>query len=234
MKIITTNNKEEVLEKHNEVVVLVNRKNNGWLPLGLKLHELVTAVGGKSKKNYWQLHFKVDSFYQYCEIKLKEESTKMYRYLLCAEQIKKHRPDLIKLYNNDDSIKIAGYTVFYGLIAKKKSLTEDVLKEILDNIVDDGYSRSQVKGKVYDHLKVKKIKKTKDDKKHLLDFDIYEGRGLLSTVLIAEVKDVVKLSYKDYEDDIRVLRVKELLTELQSLLTQLPLNIEAELLKEVA
>jgi len=224
----------KIKEIHSDVLLSLNKHNNTWLPLGLKLNELVAAVGGKSKKDYWQKHFTADSFYQYCEIKLKEESTKMYRYLLCAEQIKKHRPDLIKLYNNDDSIKIAGFTVFYGLIAKKKSLTEDVLKEILDNIIDDGYSRSQVEGKVYDHLKVKKIKETKDDKKHLLDFDIYEGRGLLSTVLIAEVKDVVELSYKDYKDDIRVLRVKELLTELQSLLTQLPLKIEAELLKEVA
>jgi len=234
LKIITTKKDKEVLEKHDEVVIFLNRENNSWLPLGLKLHELVTAVGGKSKKGYWQLHFKVDSFYQYCEIKLKEESTKMYRYLLCAEQIKKHRSDLIELYKNDDSINISGFTVFYELIAKKKSLSEDVLKEILENIVDDGYSRSQVEKKVYDHLKVKKIKATKDDKKHLLDFDIYEGRGLLSTVLIAEVKDVVKLSYKDYEHDIQVLRVNELLTELQSLLTQLPLKIEAELLKEVA
>ena len=225
---------KKITEIHSDVLLSLNKHNNTWLPLGLKLNELVAAVGGKSKKDYWQKHFKVESFYQYCEIELKADSTKMYRYLLCAEQIKKHRPDLIELYKNDDSIKIAGYTVFYELIAKKKSLREDVLKEILDNIVDDGYSRSQVEKKVYDHLKVKKIKKTKDDKKHLLDFDIYEGRGLLSTVLIAEVKDVVELSYKDYKDDIRVLRVKELLTELQSLLTQLPLKIEAELLKEVA
>ena len=224
----------KIKEIHSDVLLSLNKHNNTWLPLGLKLNELVTAVGGKRKKDYWQKHFNVDSFYQYCEIKLKEESTKMYRYLLCAEQIKKHRPDLIELYENDDSTKIAGFTVFYELIAKKKSLSEDVLKEILENIVDDGYSRSQVEKKVYDHLKVKKIKATKDDKKHLLDFDIYEGRGLLSTVLIAEVKDVVELSYKDYKDDIRVLRVKELLTELQSLLTQLPLKIEAELLKEVA
>jgi len=233
LKIITINN-EEVLEIHDEVVIFLNRENNSWLPLGLKLNELVAAVGGKSKKDYWQKHFKVESFYQYCEIELKADSSTMYKYLLCAEQIEKHRPDLIELYKNDDSIKIAGFTVFYELIAKKKSLSEDVLKEILENIVDDGYSRSQVEKKVYDHLKVKKIKATKDDKKHLLDFDIYEGRGLLSTVLIAEVKDVVELSYKDYKDDIRVLRVKELLTELQSLLTQLPLKIEAELLKEVA
>ncbi len=225
---------KKINEINSDVLLSLNKHNNTWLPLGLKLNELVAAVGGKSKKDYWQKHFKVDSFYQYCEIKLKEESTKMYRYLLCAEQIKKHRSDLIELYKNDDSIKIAGFTVFYGLIAKKKSLSEDVLKEILDNIVDDGYSRSQVEKKVYDHLKVKKIKATKDDKKHLLDFDIYEGRGLLSTVLIAEVKDVVKLSYKDYKDDIQVIRVNELLTELQSLLTQLPLKIEAELLKEVA
>tara|TARA_B100002003_G_C14056449_1_gene508714 strand:- start:435 stop:1115 length:681 start_codon:yes stop_codon:yes gene_type:complete len=224
----------KIKEIHSDVLLSLNKHNNTWLPLALKLNELVAAVGGKSKKDYWQKYFTVDSFYQYCKIELKDDSSTMYKYPLCAEQIEKHRPDLIKLYESDNSIKIAGFTVFYELIAKKKSLTEDVLKEILDNIVDDGYSRSQVKGKVYDHLKVKKIKKTKGDKKHLLDFDIYEGRGLLSTVLIAEVKDVVKLSYKDYEDDIRVLRVNELLAELQSLLTQLPLNIEAELLKEVA
>ena len=225
---------KKITEIHSDVLLSLNKHNNTWLPLGLKLNELVAAVGGKSKKDYWQKHFTADSFYQYCEIELKADSSTMYKYLLCAEQIKKHRSDLIELYKNDDSIKIAGFTVFYELIAKKKSLSEDVLKEILDNIIDDGYCRSQVEKKVYDHLKVKKIKATKDDKKHLLDFDIYEGRGLLSTVLIAEVKDVVELSYKDYKDDIRVLRVKELLTELQSLLTQLPLKIEAELLKEVA
>ena len=224
----------KIKEIHSDVLLSLNKHNNTWLPLALKLNELVTAVGGTNKREYWQKHFKEDSFYQYCEIVLKADSSTMYKYLLCAVQIEKHRPDLIELYESDNSIKIAGFTVFYELIRKKKSLTEDVLKEILDNIVDDGYSRSQVEGKVYVHLKVKKIKATKDDKKHLLDFDIYEGRGLLSTVLIAEVKDVVKLSYKDYEDDIRVLRVNELLSELQSLLTQLPLNIEAELLKEVA
>ena len=227
MKIITINN-EEVLEIHDEVVIFLNRENNSWLPLGLKLNELVAAVGGKSKKDYWQKHFTADSFYQYCEIKLKEESTKMYRYLLCAEQIKKHRPDLIKLYNNDDSIKIAGFTVFYGLIAKKKSLTEDVLKEILDNIIDDGYSRSQVEGKVYDSIaKKSKVKKTQDDdeKTQLISFDKLEGREVLYVLRIPEIKDEIKSFYEGVEDD-ELKTVELLIDELLKHLRNLSLRHE--------
>ena len=227
MKIITTKKDKEVLEKHDEVVILLNRKNNSWLPLGLKLNELVVAVGGKRKKDYWQKHFNVDSLYQYCEIKLKEESTKMYRYLLCAEQIKKHRPDLIKLYNNDDSIKIAGFTVFYELVSKKQ-LTEDVLKEILDNIIDDDYSRSQVASKVHQHLSIKSINhkpKSMIDEIPLSSFEIIEGRESLYAVRIPNIKNEV-MKYYDGIDDEDILEVEEALEKIKTLLLNLSFKYE--------
>jgi len=218
----------KIKEIHSDVLLSLNKHNNTWLPLALKLNELVAAVGGKSKKDYWQKHFTVDSFYQYCKIELEADSSTLYKYLLCAEQIKKHRPDLIELYKNDDSIKIAGYTVFYELIAKKKSLREDVLKEILDNIVDDGYSRSQVEGKVYDSIaKKSKVKKTQDDdeKTQLISFDKLEGREVLYVLRIPEIKDEIKSFYEGVEDD-ELKTVELLIGELLKHLRNLSLRHE--------
>ena len=218
----------KIKEIHSDVLLSLNKHNNTWLPLGLKLNELVAAVGGKSKKDYWQKHFTVDSFYQYCKIELKDDSSTMYKYPLCAEQIEKHRPDLIKLYESDNSIKIAGFTVFYGLIAKKKSLTEDVLKEILDNIIDDDYSRSQVASKVHQHLSIKSINhkpKSMIDEIPLSSFEIIEGRESLYAVRIPNIKNEV-MKYYDGIDDEDILEVEEALEKIKTLLLNLSFKYE--------
>ena len=219
---------KKINEIHSDVLISLNKRNNSWLPLGLKLNELVKAVGGKSKKDYWQKHFTVDSFYQYCKIELKDDSSTMYKYPLCAEQIEKHRPDLIKLYESDNSIKIAGFTVFYELIAKKKSLTEDVLKEILDNIIDDDYSRSQVASKVHQHLSIKSINhkpKSMIDEIPLSSFEIIEGRESLYAVRIPNIKNEV-MKYYDGIDDEDILEVEEALEKIKTLLLNLSFKYE--------
>ena len=40
----------KIKEIHSDVLLSLNKHTNTWLPLGLKLNELVAAVGGKSKK----------------------------------------------------------------------------------------------------------------------------------------------------------------------------------------
>ena len=217
----------KIKEIHSDVLLSLNKHNNTWLPLGLKLNELVAAVGGKSKKDYWQKHFTVDSFYQYCKIELKDDSSTMYKYPLCAEQIEKHRPDLIKLYESDNSIKIAGFTVFYELVSKKQ-LTEDVLKEILDNIIDDDYSRSQVASKVHQHLSIKSINhkpKSMIDEIPLSSFEIIEGRESLYAVRIPNIKNEV-MKYYDGIDDEDILEVEEALEKIKTLLLNLSFKYE--------
>ena len=217
----------KIKEIHSDVLLSLNKHNNTWLPLGLKLNELGAAVGGKSKKDYWQKHFTVDSFYQYCKIELKDDSSTMYKYPLCAEQIEKHRPDLIKLYESDNSIKIAGFTVFYELVSKKQ-LTEDVLKEILDNIIDDDYSRSQVASKVHQHSSIKSINhkpKSMIDEIPLSSFEIIEGRESLYAVRIPNIKNEV-MKYYDGIDDEDLLEVEEALEKIKTLLLNLSFKYE--------
>ena len=217
----------KIKEIHSDVLISLNKRNNSWLPLGLKLNELVKAVGGTNKREYWQKHFKVDSFYQYCEIVLKADSSTMYKYLLCAVQIEKHRPDLIELYESDNSIKIAGFTVFYELVSKKQ-LTEDVVKEIVDNIIDDDYSRSQVASKVHQNLSIKSINhKTKSmtDEILLSSYEIIEGRESLYAVRIPDIINEV-MKYYDGIDDEDLFEVEEALETVKSLLQKLSFKYE--------
>ena len=217
----------KIKEIHSDVLLSLNKHNNTWLPLALKLNELVAAVGGKSKKDFWQKHFTVDSFYQYCKIELKDDSSTMYKYPLCAEQIEKHRPDLIKLYESDNSIKIAGFTVFYELVSKKQ-LTENVVKEIVDNIIDDDYSRSQVASKVHKHLSIKSINhkpKSMIDEIPLSSFEIIEGRESLYAVRIPNIKNEV-MKYYDGIDDEDLFEVEEALETVKSLLQKLSFKYE--------
>ena len=142
-------NMENITQLHEEVVKSLNKHNNSWLPLGIKLLELTEAIGDMKKAKYWENHFKVPSFQHYCSEILKENPDTMSKYRMNAKCIRDYRNDLYEKWEEDNSIQIPGYTIFYELLAKKNALSDDKFKEILDFIIDDKYSLSKVREEVY-------------------------------------------------------------------------------------
>ena len=130
-------NMNNITQLHDEVVKYLNKHNNSWLPLGMKLLELTDAIGDMKKAKYWGKHFKVPSFQHYCSEILKENPDTMSKYRMNAKCIRDYRNDLYEKWEEDNSIQIPGYTIFYELLRKKKVLSDDKFKEILDFIIDD-------------------------------------------------------------------------------------------------
>ena len=189
---------------HDEVVKSLNKHNNSWLPLGMKLLELTDAIGDMKKAKYWENHFKVPSFQHYCSEILNENADTMSKYRMNAKCIRDYRNDLYEKWEEDNSTQIPGYTIFYELLAKKNALSDDKFKEILDFIIDDNYSLSKVREEVYDSIaKKSKVKKEPDDddETQLISFDKLEGREVLYVLRIPEIKDEIKTYYDGAVDD---------------------------------
>ena len=213
----------KVKKLHKKVVKSLNKHNNSWLPLGIKLLELTDAIGDMKKIKYWKKYFKVQSFQHYCSEILKENPDTMSKYRINAKYIRDYRNDLYEKWKEDNSIQIPGYTIFYELLAKKNALSDDKLKEILDLIIDDNYSLSKVREEVYKSIaKKSKVKKEPDDddETQLISFDKLEGREVLYVLRIPEIKDEIKSFYEGVEDDelkTVELLIDELLKHLRSL-----------------
>ena len=216
-------NMENITQLHKEVIKSLNKHKNSWLPLGMKLLELTDAIGDMKKSKYWKEHFNVPSFQHYCSEILKENPDTMSKYRKNAKCIRDYRNDLYEKWEEDNSIQIPGYTIFYELSGKKKVLSDDKFKEILDFIIDDNYSLSQVGEEIYDSIaKKSKVKKTQDDdeKTQLISYDKLEGREVLYVLRIPEIKDEIKSFYEGVEDDelkTVALLIDELLKHLRNL-----------------
>ena len=216
-------NMENITQLHKEVIKSLNKHKNSWLPLGMKLLELTDAIGDMKKSKYWKEHFNVPSFQHYCSEILKENPDTMSKYRKNAKCIRDYRNDLYEKWEEDNSIQIPGYTIFYELSGKKKVLSDDKFKEILDFIIDDNYSLSQVGEEIYDSIaKKSKVKKTQDDdeKTQLISYDKLEGREVLYVLRIPEIKDEIKTYYEGVVDDelkTVELLIDELLKHLRSL-----------------
>ena len=219
---------ENITQLHKEVVKFLNKHNNSWLPLGMKLLELTDAIGDMKKAKYWEKHFKVPSFQHYCSEILNENADTMSKYRMNAKCIRDYRNDLYEKWEEDNSTQIPGYTIFYELLAKKNALSEDKFKEILDFIIDDNYTLSKVREEVYDSIaKKSKVKKTQDDdeKTQLISFDKLEGREVLYVLRIPEIKDEIKTYYDGVVDD-ELKTVELLIDELLKHLRSLSLRLE--------
>ena len=227
-------NMENITQLHKEVIKSLNKHKNSWLPLGMKLLELTDAIGDMKKSKYWKEHFNVPSFQHYCSEILKENPDTMSKYRKNAKCIRDYRNDLYEKWEEDNSIQIPGYTIFYELSGKKKVLSDDKFKEILDFIIDDNYSLSQVGEEIYDSIaKKSKVKKTQDDdeKTQLISYDKLEGREVLYVLRIPEIKDEIKSFYEGVEDDelkTVALLIDELLKHLRSLSLRLERAENAE------
>ena len=221
-------NMENITQLHKEVIKSLNKHKNSWLPLGMKLLELTDAIGDMKKSKYWKEHFNVPSFQHYCSEILKENPDTMSKYRKNAKCIRDYRNDLYEKWEEDNSIQIPGYTIFYELSGKKKVLSDDKFKEILDFIIDDNYSLSQVGEEIYDSIaKKSKVKKTQDDdeKTQLISYDKLEGREVLYVLRIPEIKDEIKSFYEGVEDD-ELKTVELLIDELLKHLRSLSLRLE--------
>ena len=213
---------ENITQLHKEVVKFLNKHNNSWLPLGMKLLELTDAIGDMKKAKYWEKHFKVPSFQHYCSEILNENADTMSKYRMNAKCIRDYRNDLYEKWEEDNSTQIPGYTIFYELLAKKNALSDDKFKEILDFIIDDNYTLSKVREEVYNSIaKKSKVKKeSDDDETQLISFDKLEGREVLYVLRIPEIKDEIKSFYEGVVDDelkTVELLIDELLKHLRSL-----------------
>ena len=223
-------NMENITQLHKEVIKSLNKHKNSWLPLGMKLLELADAIGGMKKAKYWKKHFKVPSFQHYCSEILKENPDTMSKYRKNAKCIRDYRNDLYEKWEEDNSIQIPGYTIFYELSGKKKVLSDDKFKEILDFIIDDNYSLSKVREEIYDSIaKKSKVKKTQDDDENtqLISYDKLEGREVLYVLRIPEIKDEIKSFYEGVEDD-ELKTVELLIDELLKHLRNLSLRHEGD------
>jgi len=219
---------ENITQLHKEVVKYLNKHNNSWLPLGIKLLELTEAIGDMKKAKYWEKHFKVPSFQHYCSEILNENADTMSKYRMNAKCIRDYRNDLYEKWEEDNSTQIPGYTIFYELLAKKNALSDDKFKEILDFIIDDSYSLSKVREEVYDSIaKKSKVKKEPDDddETQLISFDKLEGREVLYVLRIPEIKDEIKTYYDGVVDD-ELKTVELLIDELLKHLRSLSLRLE--------
>ena len=222
-------NMENITQLHGEVLKSLNKHNNSWLPLGIKLLELTDAIGDIKKAKYWKKHFKVPSFQHYCSEILKENPDTMSKYRKNAKCIRDYRNDLYEKWEEDNSIQIPGYTIFYELIGKKKVLSDDKFKEILDFIIDDNYSLSKVGEEVYKGTakKSKTVRQLKNSVEEvpLSAFEIIEGRESLYAVRIPDIKNEV-IKYYNGIDDEDILEVEEALETVKSLLQKLSFKYE--------
>ena len=222
-------NMENITQLHDEVVKSLNKHNNSWLPLGIKLLELTDAIGDIKKAKYWKKHFKVPSFQHYCSEILKENPDTMSKYRKNAKCIRDYRNDLYEKWEEDNSIQIPGYTIFYELSGKKKVLSDDKFKEILDFIIDDNYSLSKVREEIYKGTakKSKTVRQLKNSVEEvpLSAFEIIEGRESLYAVRIPDIKNEV-IKYYNGIDDEDILEVEEALETVKSLLQKLSFKYE--------
>ena len=222
-------NMENITQLHGEVLKSLNKHNNSWLPLGIKLLELTDAIGGMKKAKYWKNHFKVPSFQHYCSEILKENPDTMSKYRKNAKCIRDYRNDLYEKWEEDNSIQIPGYTIFYELLPKKKVLSDDKFKEILDFIIDDNYSLSKVREEIYKGTakKSKTVRQPKNSVEEvpLSAFEIIEGRESLYAVRIPNIKNEV-MKYYDGIDDEDILEVEEALEKIKTLLLNLSFKYE--------
>ena len=222
-------NMENITQLHKEVVKYLNKHNNSWLPLGIKLLELTDAIGDIKKAKYWKKHFKVPSFQHYCSEILNENADTMSKYRMNAKCIRDYRNDLYEKWEEDDSIQIPGYTIFYELLAKKNALSDDKFKEILDFIIDDKYSLSKVREEVYKGTAMKP-KLARQPKNAVVEvplsaFEIIEGRKSLYVVKIIQFKDDVLKYYYGIDDD-GLIEIDETLEKLKILLQNLSFKHE--------
>ncbi len=220
---------ENITQLHKEVVKSLNKHNNSWLPLGMKLLELTDAIGEMKKAKYWKKHFNVPSFQHYCSEILKENPDTMSKYRMNAKCIRDYRNDLYEKWEEDNSIQIPGYTIFYELLAKKNALSDDKFKEIFDFIIDDSYSLSKVREEVYKGTakKSKTVRQPKNsvEESPLSAFEIIEGRESLYAVRIPDIKNEVIKYYNGIEDE-DILEVEEALETVKSLLQKLSFKYE--------
>ena len=153
----------------------------------------------------------------------------MSKYCINAKYIRDYRNDLYEKWEEDNSIQIPGYTIFYELLAKKNALSDDKLKEILDLIIDDNYSLSKVREEVYKGI-AKKPKLGRQPKNAVVEvplsaFEIIEGRELLYAVRLPDIKNEIMKYYHGIEDE-DLLEVEEALKTVKSLLQKLSFKYE--------
>ena len=152
---IINSNKQEVKELHDAVVDSISTMKQSYIDCGEKLiaiEEKMDSIG--KTKQHWQVFFGVDSFKEYCEVKLNISRETAYQIMWAVNFIQDTKPELL----DDDSMKIPDYTKIRVLKPHRDDIVKNPEKysDIYDMVYNPETTRVKLQEKVNEYFSTPK------------------------------------------------------------------------------
>ena len=213
------NKKVKIL--HENVVSELKKYNNSWIELGMKLVELTDEIEGKDVKITWKSTFQVSNFSEYCTVVLKKDYEKMIKIRMAAKCLKNNRNELYEEYVNDKKVNIPGYSLIYVVESKKKKLNEwEKYDELIGNLFEDEYSRSQLEQTIRVYAKQNRVSSTSNKRAKTAkdpgsyNFELIKRRENIYLNFIPSLRDEIDSVFEG-DDDERLVVIREDLDRLK-------------------
>ena len=138
----------KVKELGNDVKSELTKHHNSWVPVGMKVCELVKSI--EDDKNItWKSAFGVKDLKQFCEKQLDEKYKYVLRVKMAARCLKENRPKLYEAYLKDQTTQIPAYSVIYAVECKRDALKKNnKYNEMIKNLFDNRMSRNQIENEI--------------------------------------------------------------------------------------
>jgi len=139
---------QKVKELGNDVKSELTKHHNSWVPVGMKVCELVKSI--EDDKNItWKSAFGVKDLKQFCEKQLDEKYKYVLRVKMAARCLKENRPKLYEAYLKDQTTQIPAYSVIYAVECKRDALKKNnKYNEMIKNLFDNRMSRNQIENEI--------------------------------------------------------------------------------------
>lgn len=147
--------KDEVKELHDAVVDSISTLKQSYINCGQKLiaiEEMMDSIG--KSKEHWKLFFGVDSFKEYCEVKLNISRETAYQIMWAVKFIQDTKPELL----DDDSMKMPDYTKIRVLKPHRDDIVKNPKKysDIYDMVFNPETTRVKLQEKVNEYFSTPK------------------------------------------------------------------------------
>lgn len=207
--------KDKINEIHENVKSELKKYDNSWIELGMKLVELTEQIEAKDGKVSWKSQFKVSNFSEYCTVVLKKDYEKMIKIRMAAKCLKNNKNELYEKYVNDKKVNIPGYSLIYVVESKKKKLNEwEKYDELIGNLFEDEYSRSQLEETIRVFAKKNRVSSTSNKQAKTAkdsgsyNFELIERRENIYLNIIPSLRDEIDSVFEG-DDDERLVEIRE-------------------------
>jgi hypothetical protein len=172
-------------------------------------------------KIIWKSTFQVSNFSEYCTVVLKKDYEKMIKIRMAAKCLKNNRNELYEEYVNDIKVNIPGYSLIYVVESKKKKLNEwEKYDELIGNLFEDEYSRSQLEQTIRVYAKQNRVSSTSNKRAKTAkdpgsyNFELIKRRENIYLNIIPSLRDEIDSVFEG-DDDERLVEIREDLDRLK-------------------